>query len=52
MVVDGKENLAGRGKKISLVRIIQIAASVVLVSALGFAGLRFAGMKSEKSSGS
>jgi len=35
-------------KKISLVRIIQIAASVVLVSALGFAGLKFAGMKSEK----
>jgi transmembrane sensor len=38
----------GRAGKISLLRIIQIAASVILISALGFAGLKFAGMRSEK----
>jgi len=43
-----KEISPARAKKISLVRILQIAASVVLVCALGFAGLKFAGRKSEK----
>jgi transmembrane sensor len=37
-----------RVKRISFVRILQIAASVVLITALGFAGLKFAGLKSEK----
>ena len=43
-----KEISPARVKKISLVRILQIAASVLLVSVLGFAGLKYAGMKSEK----
>jgi ferric-dicitrate binding protein FerR (iron transport regulator) len=35
-------------RKISLLRVIQIAASVILVCTLGFAGLKFAGTRSEK----
>jgi transmembrane sensor len=37
-----------RARRINLMRIIRIAASVVLVSALGFAGLKFTGIKNEK----
>jgi transmembrane sensor len=35
-------------RKISFARILQIAASVILLSALGFAGLKLAGLRSEK----
>jgi ferric-dicitrate binding protein FerR (iron transport regulator) len=38
----------GRPKTISLARILQIAASVVLLSALAFAGIRITGTRSDK----